>query len=682
VADVTHTVPDLPVPLVHDPGTGLPQGPYRSLLSRVERVAFLGLMVAAVLSFVVVAALDFRWHRHDTATASQAWVQALAVQVESAVVFGDSGAAQETLAAAAVYPNVLEVLVTGVGVDGVLAAHPLPSGVNSVTAHLASWPRADRLWSTELPVFGSVVSAGERVGTVHALIDLRPMWRSVVQHALILLATVMLAVMLAGWVTRHLLKKLLAPVSELAEAVQSLAGRNSFSARMPLRAHDEIGLLTQRINQMLAHIEARDALLAANHAQLLELGQRADKANQAKSEFLAHMSHEFRTPLSTIQISSYLALKSGLDDRQRSHVDRIRQAADLLQSLVNDVLDFSKIEAGKVEIDAVPFAWSDVLRQLDTIVGQQARDKGLQFTVGTEGPMPTQLLGDPVRVAQVLMNLAHNAVKFTTTGGVDVHTQVLGQTGVQQWLRVTVTDTGPGISGKQMGQLFQAFHQLGRGTGAAVGGTGLGLVISRQLVTLMGGDIGVTSEPGQGSSFWFTLPLGVLAVPGTPPAVPATEQAQPLLGLTLLLADDNLPYRDGAADLLRHAGAQVVLAGNGEEALAAVAAQGVDAVLMDVQMPVMDGLTAVRHIRSQPRWADLPVIAMTANARVEERDRCLRAGMTDFVAKPFHAPLLFRLIVSLCGAARQAHAGTQPAPVHAPDAIQSPSGRGDTQHDG
>ena len=649
----------------------MPEGPYRSLLTRIERVAYLGLLVAAVVSFAVVAALDLKSHRSETAQASQAWVQALAVQVESAVVFGDGIAAHETLAAAAIYPHVLEVLVTGVGVDGVLASHPVQLGDTGASVHLATWPLTEGFWSAALPVSAPVVSGDERVGSVHALIDLRPMWRAVVQHALLLLATVMLAVWVAGWVTRHLLKKLLAPVSELADAVQDVSAHARFSVRMPVRANDEIGLLTQRINQMLAHIEARDALLAANHAQLLDLGQRADKANQAKSDFLAHMSHEFRTPLSTIQISSYLALKSGLDERQRSHVDRIRQAGDLLQSLVNDVLDFSKIEAGKVEIDAVPFAWADVLRQLDTIVGQQAREKGLQFTVTTEGSLPLQLLGDPVRIAQVLTNLAHNAVKFTSTGGVDVHTRALGRTDVQQWLRVTVTDTGPGISASQMGQLFQAFHQLDRGAGGGVGGTGLGLVISRQLVTLMGGDIGVTSEVGKGSSFWFTLPLGVLAVHATPPSAAAPEQAKPLAGVTLMLVDDNLPYRDGAADLLRHAGAQVVLAGNGEEALAALATQTVDAVLMDIQMPVMDGLTAVRHIRSQPRWADLPVIAMTANARVEERDRCLRAGMTDFVAKPFHAPLLFRLIGSLCRPSRHAPTGQVSQPADGHETLQS-----------
>lgn len=626
--------------------------PYRSLVTRIERIANLGLALAAVVSLVIVLSLDIATHRAESVGASLAWVQSLAVQIESAVVFDDAGTADEILRASATHPHVLSVLVSGLKADQLLAVYPTDTAGQGVADTLRRWPDAHGWWSTELRLEAPVRSRGERVGTLHALVDLRPMWRGLMQQSVILMVTLLATSLVAGVFIRKLLRQVLAPVSALTTLVQNLSHHADYSARMSVSAHDEVGLLSMRVNHMLAQIQERDALLAANHGRLLELKQQADQASRAKSDFLAHMSHEIRTPLSTINISTYLALKSGLDERQRGHVDRIRQAADHLQSIVNDVLDFSKIEAGKVEIESVPFAWADVMQQLDAIVGQQARDKGLQFTVSTDAQLPVQLLGDSVRVAQVLVNLAHNAVKFTSAGGVCVGTDVLSTDGSSLCVRVSVTDTGAGIPTGQMDQLFQAFHQLGRGAGHVAGGTGLGLVICRQLVTLMGGDMGVSSEHGRGSCFWFTLKLGTPVSAQPVSGGVAADVPLPLAGLKLLLADDSLAYQQVAADLLHQAGAQVVLANTGQDALNRLTEHHFDAVLMDVQMPGMDGLEATRHIRQHPEWAALPVLAMTANARQEERDRCLRAGMTDFVAKPFHPSTLLRLVAELCAASR------------------------------
>lgn len=640
--------------------------PYRSLVTRIERIAFWGLLAAAVVSLLIIVSLDIGTRRAESVRASQAWVRALAVQVESAVVFSDRGTADEILKASATYPHVLSVLVTGQGVDRLLAAYPTDDHADGLTANLRNWPEATGLWVTELRVAAAVVSHAERVGTVYARVDLRPMWRGVVQHALTLLLTLMLTVAVVGLVLRSLLRRVLAPVAELTTMVQQLSQQTDYSARMSVSAHDEVGLLTLSVNLMLDQIEERDALLAANHERLLELKQQADKANQAKSDFLAHMSHEIRTPLSTINISSYLALKSDLDERQRGHVDRIHQATQHLQSIVNDVLDFSKIEAGKIEIEAVSFAWTDVLSQVDSIVGPQARAKGLQFTLSTDAQVPDRLLGDPVRVAQVLVNLAHNAVKFTLNGRVRISTEVLRSDGASVLLQVAVADTGVGILSGQMGQLFQSFHQLDSGAARPVGGTGLGLVICKQLVTLMGGDMGVTSERGKGSRFWFTLRLGLPARVATPLGDPARDAELPLLGVRLLLVDDSEAYQQVATELLQRAGAQVVLANSGQEALDQLAQQRFDAVLMDIQMRGMDGLEATRRIRQHPTWADLPVIAMTANARLEERNRCHLAGVTHFVAKPFHPPALIRLIAHAC----QPRCTSMPVPaLAAPDAV-------------
>lgn len=621
--------------------------PYRSLVTRIAHIANLGLALAALVSLVTVLSLDMATRRTENVDASMAWARALAVQVESAIVFDDRGTADEILKASATHPHVLSVLVSAGRTDRLLAVYPADPVSEGAADALRRWPEPLGWWATELRLEAPVLSRGESVGTVHALVDLRPMWRGLLQKSVILLISLLAAAVLAGVFIRKLLRQVLAPVSELTRLVQNLSRQSDFSVRISVAHHDEVGLLSLRVNQMLAQIQERDALLAANHDRLLELKQQADQASRAKGDFLAHMSHEIRTPLSTINISTYLALKSGLDERQRHHVDRIRQAADHLQSIVNDVLDFSKIEAGKVEIESVPFAWNDVLQQLDTMVGQQARDKGLQFTVTADARLPAQLLGDPVRIAQVLVNLAHNAVKFTATGGVDVRTDVLSTDGSDLCLRVSVTDTGVGIPSERMDQLFRAFQQLHIGSSHATGGTGLGLVICRQLVTLMGGDVGVSSKHGQGSCFWFTLKLVAPLLAHPLPGIEVSGAARPLIGMKLLLVDDSASYQQVVADLLRQAGARVVLADSGQAALQCLAEHRFDAVLMDIQMPGMNGLEAIQRIREHPEWASLPVVAMTANARLEERDRCLRAGMTDFVAKPFHPPALICLMADL-----------------------------------
>ena len=398
-------------------------------------------------------------------------------------------------------------------------------------------------------------------------------------------------------------------------------------------------------------VELRDSLSAARlgndeiNRKLVVARDAARDADRAKSAFVANMSHEIRTPLNAVLGLAHLALQTDLPPKQRDYLLKISRSGRTLAGIVNDILDFSKIEAGALELESIPFSLGEVLEQVDAITGEAAREKGISFSITGTDHAKTLFLGDPLRIQQVLVNLTGNAVKFTHQGGVRIDIERRESSAETVSLAFRVCDTGVGLTPAQMEKLFRSFSQADVSTTRTYGGTGLGLVISRRLAEAMGGTITVESVAGQGSVFTFTTRLRLsvegASVRGSSP--PAEHRAR-LQGRRLLVAEDNEFNQEIVRELLERSGAKVVIAGNGAEALQTLERDpAFDLVLMDVQMPVMDGFEAARRIRQQPALARLTVIAMTANVTVEDRKRCREAGMNDFVGKPIVPDRLFEV---------------------------------------
>lgn len=613
--------------------------------------------VVGGLFLLVLVGVSLQASRSQVFEQSDAVGRVLASNLTASVVFQDPVTAVELLGGLAT-------------VDDVVAADLiLPDGAQ-FAAYRQSLPDVGAIQSLYLVTIAVPVHLdAEQIATLHIQIDLWPVYQQLIWIAGVALVLWLLGMVAAYALSRSFNASITDPLSDLADMMSEVTEREDYAKRFQYDAQNELGSLVDAFNEMLERIGDREQRLRQMILDLEDARDQAEAAVRSKSSFLANMSHEIRTPMNGVMGMIALLKQGEMSAQQNAYFETIERSADALLLIIDDILDFTKIEAGRLELSDAPFNIRESLSSIEALFAEPAAQKGLSLAVTVESSVPARVAGDPGRIRQILLNLIGNAVKFTEEGDVAVAVGLTG--GVAScYLRFTVTDTGPGIHPDDRSRIFGEFYQADVSLTRAHGGTGLGLAITKQLVELMAGKLGFESTWGEGARFWVELPL--IIVEGDEPAVCDTSSPEPIapakeaarlkrltnptssasapvtdttryppadiFDLNVLVAEDSEVNQFIMRELLAKWGIEISIAANGKEALEMFQSLEFDLILMDIQMPEMDGLEATRRIRAlqleQEVCPDCVIVGFSAHVMSDDRQRYMSEGMMDYLTKP------------------------------------------------
>ncbi len=622
---------------------------YSSLRRKLMALIAGGGIVSALIAAAGFSWLDVNRFWQNTNAQVQAIASIVADQVEPAIALGDRKAAAEILSSLRADPAIRDAVLYDSRGACFARANGLPEPCPALP------PDGLHRQNGAVLLARSIRADGERQGTLVIWARVPSMAAVLSQYlggaALIIALSLVVAAILAV----VLQARVSAPILAIARVAERISQTHQFQDRVEVASGDELGVLAESFNSMLDEIARRDAKLEQEiverqqvNVELRSAKERAEEAARLKSEFLANMSHEIRTPMNGVAGMISLVLDRSQDPEAREQLLVAQNAAQALITILNDILDLSKIEAGKLTIDAIPCDLPAMARDCLRMFEFAVRQKPLDLRLDVDPGCPVWVRADPVRLRQVLINLVGNAVKFTAAGTVAV--TLAPQAG--DLIRFEVRDTGIGIAADKLHEIFDAFTQADGSHTRQFGGTGLGLTITRRLVQLMGGRLWAESEPGRGSRFVVELALAAAVAPQphekpAPAPVPA-----PAAGLRVLVAEDNPINQKVVCSMLRRQGWNVTLAVNGVEACRHFLENTYDLVLLDVQMPEMDGLEAAQRIRAEEARrgsARIPILALTAHASQAQHEQCLEHGMDSVITKPVSLPGLLREISAVVG---------------------------------